>query len=91
MSFNIKNKLVLTDNLQFVSSPLYSFVKKISKDEFKYLKNLIVRYQIQLTRKDFIPMTILVVSTNLKKNCLKKKDFYISLTDTKTGGKELRV
>ena len=33
-------------------------------------------------------MRILVVSTNLKKNCLKKNGFYISLTDTKTGGKE---
>ena len=37
MSFNINNKLVFIGSFQFLSSPLDSFVKNLSRDNFKYL------------------------------------------------------
>ena len=35
-SFSINNKLGLIDTFQFLSSALYSFVKNLTKDDFKY-------------------------------------------------------
>ena len=37
MSFNINNKLVFLDNVQYSSSSLDSLVKHLSRDDFKYL------------------------------------------------------
>ena len=37
MRFTINTKLSFTDSFQFLSSSLDNFVKKISKDDFKYL------------------------------------------------------
>ena len=37
MSFSINNKLCFTDSFQFLSSSLGSLVKKLNKDDFKYL------------------------------------------------------
>ena len=37
MSFTINNKLSFIDSFQFLSSSLGSLVKKLSKDDFKYL------------------------------------------------------
>ena len=37
MSFSINNKLSFIDSLQFLSSSLDSLVKKLDKDNFKYL------------------------------------------------------
>ena len=37
MSFNINNKLIFIDSIQFLSSSLGSLVKKLVKDNFKYL------------------------------------------------------
>ena len=37
MSFSINNKLSFVDSFQFLSSLLYSFVKILAKDDFKYL------------------------------------------------------
>ena len=37
MSFNINNKLIFIDSIQFLSSSLGSLVKKLVKDSFKYL------------------------------------------------------
>ena len=37
MSFTINNKLNFIDSFQFLSSSLDNFVKKINKDDFKYL------------------------------------------------------
>ena len=37
MSFNMNNKLIFIHSFQFLSSSLDSLVKKLSKDDFKYL------------------------------------------------------
>ena len=37
LSFNINNNLFSIDTLQFLSSPLDSLVKKLGKDDFRYL------------------------------------------------------
>ena len=37
MSFTINNKLYFIDSFQFLSSSLDSLVKKLGKDDFKYL------------------------------------------------------
>ena len=38
MSFMINNKLGFTDSFQFLSSPLDSLAKNLSKNELEYLK-----------------------------------------------------
>ena len=37
MSFNFNNKLIFIDNFKFLGSSLDSSVKKLSKDDSKYL------------------------------------------------------
>ena len=37
MSFSINNKLSFIDSFRFLSSSLYSLVKNLSKEDFKYL------------------------------------------------------
>ena len=76
MSFNIKNKLVLTGNLQFVSSPLYSFVKKISKDEFKYLNQEFDSKVLDLVnQKRFYPYDNISCFDKFKEKLPKKERF----------------
>ena len=45
MSFTTNNKLNFIDSLQFLDSLLDNLVKKLSKDDFKYLvKNFITSF-----------------------------------------------
>ena len=37
MSFSVNNKLSFIDSFIFISSSLYSLVKNLAKDDFKYL------------------------------------------------------
>ena len=37
MSFNVNNNLIFIDSFQFLSSSLDSLVKKLDKDDFKFL------------------------------------------------------
>ena len=50
MSFMINNKLGFTDSFQFLSSPLDSLAKNLSKNEFEYLKkefdNIVLEIQL---------------------------------------------
>ena len=59
MSFTINNKLNFIDSIQFLSTLLDSLIKRLSKDGFKYLsQEFDNNVLIQLSKKDFILMTI---------------------------------
>ena len=56
MSFSINNKLRFIDSLQFRTSLLDSLVKKLSKDDFKYLSQEFDNYLLDLVKqKGFYP------------------------------------
>ena len=56
MSFNINNKLVFIDSLQFLRSSLYSLVKILDKSDVKYLNQEFIKDVTDLVkRKRFYP------------------------------------
>ena len=66
MSFIINNRLSFIDSFQFRSSSLDSFIRKLNKDDFKYL---VFKY--------FIIMCIWMILKSLKKNYLAKKSYIV--------------
>ena len=57
MTFTTNNKLSFIDSFQFLSCSLDVLVKNLSKNDSKYVNNLIM-YQIWLTKKDLFLMNI---------------------------------
>ena len=56
MSFTINSKLSFIDSFQFLSSSLDSFVKHLSKDDFKYLSQEFDENVLDLAKqKGFYP------------------------------------
>ena len=56
MSFTINNQLSFIDSFQFLSSSLDSWVKNLSKDDFKYLSQEFDHNVLDLvTQKKFYP------------------------------------
>ena len=56
MSFTINNKLHFIDSFQFLSSSLDSLVKKLGKDDFKYLNQEFDNNVLDLVKqKGFYP------------------------------------
>ena len=50
MSFNINNKLIFIDSFQFLSSPLDSLVKNLSKADFNYLSQEFYNKMLDLVK-----------------------------------------
>ena len=50
MSFNINNKLILIDRLQFFRFSLHGLVRNLCKDDFKYLSQELDSKVLDLVR-----------------------------------------
>ena len=50
ISFNINNKLTFINIFQFLNSSLYSLVKNLCKDDFKYLSQEFDRKVLDLVK-----------------------------------------
>ena len=74
VTFSINNKISFIDSFQFLSSSLDILVKHLGKDDFKYL---IITYEIFLRKKDFILMSISLISKILKNSYEAKKSFIV--------------
>ena len=78
MGFNINHKLDFTERFQYLSSWLDSLVKRLGKDDLKYLSQEFDRDVLDLVKqKDFILMSIWVILKSSKKNCQAKKSFVV--------------
>ena len=56
MSFSINKKLSFIDSFQFLNSLIDSLVKKLNKDDFKYLSQEFDNTELDLVKqKDFYP------------------------------------
>ena len=73
----------------FLSSPLDSLVKKLSKDNFQYLSQEFDNNAVHLVKqKVFYPYEYMSDLKKFKENLPSKEKFYSSLTDKKISGKE---
>ena len=88
ISFNINNKLVFIDSLQFLSSPLDSLVKHLSKDDFNYLSQEFDNNILDLVEQQkFYPYKYMSGLENFEKRLPLKGKFYSSLTVKKNSDK----
>ena len=89
MSFTINNKLGFIDSFQFLSSSLYSLVKNLNKDDFKYLSQEVDNNILDLVKqKGFYPYEYMNHFEKFKEELPSKEKFYSSLTDRKISDKE---
>ena len=78
MSFNINIKLVLLDSFQFLSSSLDSLVKKLNKDDIKYLSQEFDSSVVNpVKQKKIYPDVYTSGLKSLKKNYQAKKSFIV--------------
>ena len=88
ISFNINNKLVFIDSFQFLSSPLDSLVKHLSKDDFNYLSQEFDNNILYLVEQQkFYPYKYMSGLENFEKRLPLKGKFYSSLTVKKNSDK----
>ena len=81
MSFNINNKLIFIDSCQFLSFSIDSLVKKLTKDDFKYLSQEFDSNVLDLVKqKGFYPSEYMTDFEKFKEKLSSKKTFYRSLT-----------
>ena len=89
MSFTINNKLSFIDSFQFLSSSLGSLVKKLSKDDFKYLGQEFDNNVLDLVKqKEFYPYENMSDFEKFKEELPSKEKFYSSLADRKISHKK---
>ena len=89
ISFSINNKLSFIDSFQFLSSSLYSLVKNLNKDGFKYLSQEFDDNILDLVQqKGFYPYDYMSDFEKFKEEFPSKEKFYSSLTDKKISYKE---
>ena len=89
MSFTINNKLSFIDSFQFLSSSLGSLVKKLSKDDFKYLGQEFDNNVLDLVKqKGFYPYENMSDFEKFKEELPSKEKFYSSLADRKISDKK---
>ena len=89
MSFSINSKLSFIDSFQFVSSSLDSFVKNLTKYDFKYFSQEIDNNAFDLVKKNgFYLYEYMSDFEKFKEQRPRKEKFYRSFTDKKIDGKE---
>ena len=80
MSFTINNKLSFIDSFQFLSSSLGSLVKKLIKDDFKYLGQEFDNNVLDLVKqKGFYPYEYMNDFEKFQDEMASKEKFYSSL------------
>ena len=89
ISFTTNNKLSFIESFQFLSSSLGSLVKKLSKDDFKYLGQEFDNNVLDLVKqKGFYPYENMSDFEKFKEELPSKEKFYSSLADRKISDKE---
>ena len=89
MSFTINNKLNFIGSFQFLRSSLDSLVKKLNKDDFKYLSQEFDNNVLDLVKqKGFYPYEYMSDFEKCKEELPSKEKFYSSLTNRKITDKE---
>ena len=82
ISFSLDNKLVFIKSFQFLSSSLYSLVKKLSKNDFKHLIQEFDSEVLDLVKKEgCYPYEYMCDFENFYEKLPSKKNFYSSLSD----------
>ena len=89
MSFSINNKLSFIDSFQFVSSSLDTLVKKLNKDDFKYLRQEFDNNVLDLV-KGFYPYEYMSDFEKFKEELPSKEKFHSLLTGKKISDKEYK-
>ena len=89
MSFSINNKLSFIDSLQFLSSSLDSLVKKLDKDNFKYLSQGFDNNVLDLVKqKQFYPYEYMSNFEKFREELPYEEKFYSLLTGKKISDKD---
>ena len=79
MSFSISNKVSFIDSFQFLTSLLDSLVKKLTKDDFKYLSQEFDNYLLDLVKqKGFYPYEYMTDFKKFKKQLPNNEQFFKS-------------
>ena len=87
MCFSINNKLSFINSFQFVSSSLDSLIKKLSKDDFKYLSQKFANNVLDAVKqKSFYPYDYISYLEKFKEQLPSKDKFYSSLAGKKDSG-----
>ena len=77
MRFNINNKLSFIDNVQLLSSSLNSWLKNLSKDDFKYFSQEFENNVLDLVKqKGFYPFEYMSNFEKFKEELFSKEKFY---------------
>ena len=77
MGFNINNKLSFIDNVQLLSSSLNSWLKNLSKDDFKYFSQEFENNVLDLVKqKGFYPFEYMSDFEKFKEELSSKEKFY---------------
>ena len=85
MGFTINNKFSFIDSFQFLSSFLDSLVKKLNKDDSKYLSQEFNRNKLDLVKqKGFYPYEYMTDFGKIKEKLPSKEKFSSSLTGKKS-------
>ena len=85
MGFTINNKFSFIDSFQFLSSFLDSLVKKLHKDDSKYLSQEFNRNKLDLVKqKGFYPYEYMTDFGKFKEKLPSKEKFSSSLTGKKS-------
>ena len=89
MNFSINNKLSFIDSFQLLSSSLDSLVKKLGKDDFKYLREEFDNNVLDLVKqKEFYPYEYMSDFKKFKEQLPSKEKFYSLVTGKKICNKE---
>ena len=89
ISFSINNMVIFIDSFQFLSSSLYSLVKNVDKNDFKYSSKEFDSKVLNLVKqKGFYPYEYTSDFEKFKEELQGKEKFYSSLTSEKINGKE---
>ena len=85
MGFTINKKFSFIDSFQFLSSSLDSLVKKLNKDDSKYLSQEFNRNKLDLVKqKGFYPYEYMTDFEKFKEKLPSKEKFSSSLTGKKS-------
>ena len=89
MSFTTNNKLSFINIIQFPSSSLDSLVKKLNKNDFKYLSQEFSNNVLDLVKqKRLFPNEYMSDFQKFREGLPSKEKFYSSLIDKKISDKE---
>ena len=84
MSFNVTNTLSFIDSLQFLRFSLHGLVKKLDKNDFKYLSQKFDNNALDFVKqKEIYPYEYISDFKKFKEQLPSKENFYSSLTGKK--------